>query len=78
MENPSSKQNAVAPKRALSIQRTVIPLEYDNSISGFNKWTAYVRNELHVNLKEPFDAYETIANVKKILTYHRPPNVRRN
>jgi hypothetical protein len=71
MENQASKQKANAGTKVLAVSRTVIPLEYDNSTQGFNDWAAYIRNELHVNLKPSFDAYQIVPEAKKILNYYK-------
>jgi metal-dependent amidase/aminoacylase/carboxypeptidase family protein len=58
------------PRKIVSVQSTVIPLEWDKE-KGFNQWALQIRNELH-NPEKGFEAYQTIAEVNKILKFHKP------
>ena len=56
--------------KRLAITRTVIPLDYDKSIEGFNSWAISVRNQVHVS-DRPL-SMETIVNeTNKILKFHK-------
>lgn len=50
MENPSSKQNAVAQK-VLSVSAPIIPTGYNKSIEGYNAWAEYIRQQVHSEFK---------------------------
>jgi len=56
----------------LSVTRTIIPIEYDRSTEGFNRWALAIRNELH--LPDPsFTSQTIIPAINQIIKYHKVP-----
>ena len=77
MINPSSKQNLDPSRKVLAISKILIPLDYDPTPQGFNEWSNYIRNEVHVN-SQPFTVHNVVPEAVKVLNFHKPStNVRK-
>jgi hypothetical protein len=57
----------------LAVTRTVIPLEYDRSTEGFNRWALGIRNELHLP-DQNFTIQTIIPITEKVIKFHIPLN----
>ena len=68
MINHASNQTSDKRPRVLAISTTFIPVDYDNSTQGFNKWAIQLKSEVHG---------EPVLSAKQIAYYKLFLNVRK-
>jgi len=56
----------------LYINRTIVPIDYDRSTEGFNRWALEIRNQLHLPDRS-FNIQTIIPVTNNLIKYHLAP-----
>lgn len=71
MKNQAPNQKSILRNVAPSVASTIIPIDYDPSVEGFNHWAIEIKNQVHVGSRF-FDDNTIVPEANRILQFHTP------